>query len=119
MNDLKLNFYQDKKSYWRWRLVAGNGKQISRSPGYYKTTEEMMCDIHYLVKKEYDAELYQDKRGEWRWRLCREVKNPATPLKARNIYRTIAISSEGYKNRADCKHGSDLTLDSTLTRQAK
>lgn len=35
-------------------------------------------------------EIYQDKRGEWRWRL-----------KAAN-WKILAVSSEGYKNRADC-----------------
>ncbi len=36
-------------------------------------------------------EIYQDKRGEWRWRL-----------KAANG-RILAVSSEGYKNLADCE----------------
>ncbi len=45
-------------------------------------------------------EIYQDNRGEWRW-----------TLKAGN-HETIAVSSEGYHNRADCLHGINLVKQS-------
>ena len=41
-------------------------------------------------------EIFQDKRGEYRWRC-----------KADNGL-IIATSGEGYKAKADCKHGVDL-----------
>lgn len=40
--------------------------------------------------------IYKDAKGEWRWTLY-----------ARNAER-IADSAEGYKNKADCKHGARL-----------
>ncbi|UCH32467.1 MAG: DUF1508 domain-containing protein [Candidatus Bathyarchaeota archaeon] len=41
-------------------------------------------------------EVYEDQAGEWRWRF-----------RASNG-RVIATSSEGYKNRQDCVHGTGL-----------
>jgi uncharacterized protein len=40
--------------------------------------------------------MYKDTKGEWRWTY--EASNG----------KTIAVSSEGYKNRADCQRGIDL-----------
>ena len=40
--------------------------------------------------------IYRDNRGEWRWTY--EASNGET----------IAISSEGYKRKADCQNGIDL-----------
>ena len=45
-------------------------------------------------------ELKKDKRSEWRW-----------AYKAANG-ETIAVSSEGYKNKSDCVHGIDLVKNS-------
>lgn len=41
------------------------------------------------------VEYYQDKNREWRWRLRR----------GRNI---VAVSGEGYANKADCKSGFEV-----------
>jgi uncharacterized protein len=40
--------------------------------------------------------VFRDKVGEYRWRLVA------------NNGQTIATSGEGYKAKADCKHGIDL-----------
>lgn len=40
--------------------------------------------------------MYRDNRGEWRWTY--EASNG----------KTIAVSSEGYVRRADCRHGISL-----------
>jgi uncharacterized protein YegP (UPF0339 family) len=40
--------------------------------------------------------MYRDNRGEWRWRY--DASNG----------RTIAVSSEGYVKRVDCRHGISL-----------
>jgi uncharacterized protein len=40
--------------------------------------------------------VYKDSISEWRWRFV-----------ARNT-KTIAVSSEGYKNLSDCVHGINL-----------
>jgi len=44
--------------------------------------------------------LYRDGDGRWRWRL-----------KAKNR-RTIAVSGEGYENRADCEAAIELVKGS-------
>jgi len=41
-------------------------------------------------------EVYKDKAGEFRWRFTASNGN------------ILATSSEGYKAKADCKHGIDL-----------
>lgn len=43
--------------------------------------------------------IYKDARGEYRWRL--QASNTLT----------IADSGEGYVNKADCKHGINLVMD--------
>lgn len=45
--------------------------------------------------------IYKDRQGYWRWTLV-----------ALNG-KTIADSSEGYGNKADCLHGIDLVKGST------
>ncbi|BCH18861.1 YegP family protein [Mesorhizobium sp. L-2-11] len=40
--------------------------------------------------------LYKDARGEWRWTFHATNREP------------IAVSSEGYVRKADCRHGIDL-----------
>lgn len=45
--------------------------------------------------------MYKDNRNEWRWTY--EASNG----------KTIAVSSESYKNRADCRHAIDIMKAST------
>lgn len=40
--------------------------------------------------------MYKDNRNEWRWRY--DASNTLT----------IAVSSEGYKNRSDCERGINI-----------
>ena len=43
----------------------------------------------------------KDNRGEWRWTYYAKNKEE------------IAVSSESYKNRSDCRHGITLMQDSS------
>jgi len=79
--------------------VAGDGNVLAKSPrAYPKEDSRLTDDIHFIAGQSHDAELYKDVRGEWRWRLKYDR-------------RIVAVSSEGYKNRIDCKTASDLFLD--------
>lgn len=50
--------YRDVNSQWRWRLVAGNGKQIANSgEGYYNKTD-CLAAIN-LVKGSSTAPVYE------------------------------------------------------------
>ncbi len=40
--------------------------------------------------------IYEDNKDEWRWRYRADNNE------------IIAVSSEGYKNKSDCKHGLDI-----------
>jgi len=96
--DLKLEKYEDVAGFYRWRVLAGNGKQLAKSPRGYATMAELNTDLEMILKQPHDAEVYRDKRREWRWRLILDNRN-------------VAIASEGYVNRPDCKTASDLFLD--------
>ena len=98
MKVVTIEVYEDKQGKHRWRCLSGNNRQLSRSPMSYVCETKLMDDICYIAAKQHDAELYQDVKGEWRWRFKRDG-------------RIIAIASEGYVNKKDCKHASDLMLD--------
>ena len=100
---LKIKTYSDKRGKTRWRFIAGNGEQLARSTRGYSTEEELTEDLAHIVDERHDAEIYQDIKGEWRWRFRRDGKG-----------RIIAIASEGYKDKRDCKKASDLLLDSSV-----
>lgn len=100
---MKIKTYNDKRGRIRWRFLAGNGEQVARSARGYESPDEMVEDLAHIVDEKHDAQLYKDKRGEWRWRFRRDGKG-----------RIIAVASEGYKNKNDCKHASDLLLDASL-----
>ena len=99
--DMKLETYTDKKGQRRWRFIAANHKQIARSSRGYASQDDLIMDLVFIVDKDHDADVYTDSRGEWRWRFKKDG-------------RVIAISSEGYKRRIDCKTASDLLLDAKL-----
>lgn len=95
---IEVRFYVDRAGKYRWTCVSGNNEVLARSPGGYDSIEKRAEDIQYIVSREHDAEIYVDNAGEWRWRFRRDG-------------RILAISSEGYANRGDCKYASDLLLD--------
>ena len=100
---MKLKTYNDKVGLIRWRFIAGNGKQIAKSTRGYAKKTTLLDDLAHIVDEKHDAEVYQDKKGEWRWRFRRDGKG-----------RIIAVASEGYHNRKDCKKASDLLLDASV-----
>lgn len=46
--------------------------------------------------------MYKDRDGRWRWQLIHNSNS-----------KIIADGGEGYWNKADCRHGIDLTAGST------
>lgn len=101
---MKIKTYSDKRGRTRWRFIAGNGEQVAKSSRGYKEKNELLEDLAHILDERHDAEIYKDRKGEWRWRFRRDGKG-----------RIVAIASEGYKNRKDCKNASDLLLDASLT----
>ena len=102
MRTLKLSTYTDSRTgLIRARVIAGNGKILARTTRGY-SREQLDKRIDTMLVKEYDADLYKDVAGEWRWRW--RFKG----VKTNEIF---MVSSEGYQNRGDCKHASDLVLD--------
>jgi len=101
---MKIKTYNDKRGRIRWRFIAGNGKQIAKSTRGYVDKQKLLDDLAHIVDEQHDAELYQDIKGEWRWRFRRDGKGSI-----------IAVASEGYKNRSDCKTASDMLFDSEVS----
>jgi uncharacterized protein YegP (UPF0339 family) len=101
--ELKIKTYSDKRGKTRWRFFAGNGEQLARSARGYGNEDELIEDLAHIVDEKHDAQIYKDIKGEWRWRFRRDGKG-----------RIIAIASEGYKDKRDCKKASDLLLDSKV-----
>ena len=105
--DLKIVSYTDRAGQLRWRAMAGNGKQLAKSPKGYSDLDNMVEDLQQILATPHDADLYKDKLGEWRWRLCL----PSPDETQRKI---AAVTSEGYNNKIDCLNASNLFLDAQL-----
>ena len=102
MRDIKLQKYQDVSNWWRARWIAGNGKILAKTTRRYKTESFLVEDLKSISKSQ-EVEIYKDKSKDYRWRW---------PAKA--IGRSIVISTEGYRGKSDCAHGSYLALDLTI-----
>ena len=96
--------YEDTRGEWRWRLKAANGKIIANSgEGYHNSGDcSHAIDLVKACKRlGLPFEIYTDAKKQWRWRL-----------KAKNG-QIIAVSGEGYFNRADCIHAIELVKSSS------
>jgi uncharacterized protein YegP (UPF0339 family) len=98
--DLKLSAYVDKAGKHRWRCVAGNGRQLAKSPRSYEHRHDLWKDVREILSGPRDPQVYSGKDG-WRWRYL----NPEG--------RISAIGSEAYVNRSDCLESANLFLDAT------
>lgn len=90
--------FQDAKKEWRWQYKAANGAIIAAPGEGYKARADATRAIQLLRSQAgtMKAEYFEDARKEHRWRL-----------KARNN-EIIAVSSEGYKNKAGAENGFEL-----------
>jgi len=82
--------YRDRRNEYRWRLRAGNNRNIADSGEGYQKKSACLHGIE-LVRCSDDFEIFQDKKGEFRWKL-----------RASNG-RVIADSGEGYPRRYNCR----------------
>jgi uncharacterized protein YegP (UPF0339 family) len=105
--DLKIVSYTDRAGRLRWRALAGNGKQLAKSPKGYTDMNSMVEALAEVLAVPRDADLYKDKLGEWRWRLC-------LPSDDETHCKIAAVTSEGYCNKQDCLNASNLFLDAQL-----
>jgi uncharacterized protein YegP (UPF0339 family) len=97
---LKFEIYQDTNKEYRWRLKAANGEILATAGEGYKAKADCQKGIDALkaeaAANKLKPEVYEDKAKEHRWRV-----------KAANG-QIIAISSEGYKAKADVDKAIDL-----------
>src|SRR5262245_24837891 len=101
---LKFEDYEDRGGEHRWRLKSANGQIVAASAEGYKAKADCEHAIESIKKGASKAEvqesteapgerfeIYKDRSGEHRWRL--KGADEAT----------LAMSSEGYKDKADCR----------------
>jgi len=90
--------FQDAKKEWRWRYKAANNLVLATPGEGYKAKADAMKAIDSL-KDHIDkmkVEFFEDSKKEYRWRLKATNGN------------IMAVSSEGYKNKADAERGLEL-----------
>lgn len=101
----KFEVYQDRKSEWRWRFKAANGAILATHGDGYKAKADCLKGIESIknnIGSKMKVEFYTDKKDQHRWRLKASNGN------------IMAVSSEGYKAKADAEKAFD-----TLKKEAK
>ncbi|HJZ56702.1 MAG TPA: DUF1508 domain-containing protein [Gemmataceae bacterium] len=97
---LKFELFKDKAGEFRWRLKAANGAILATPGQGYKAEADAKNGIEIVKRSGTDDklkyELYEDDKKEHRWRL-----------KAANG-QIVAVSSEGYKAKADAEKAVEL-----------
>jgi uncharacterized protein YegP (UPF0339 family) len=90
--------FPDAKKEWRWHYKAANNAILATPGEGYKAKADAMKAIETLKNNvdKMDVEFYEGTKKEHLWRL-----------KAKNG-KIMAVSSEGYKKKADAEHGFDL-----------
>jgi uncharacterized protein YegP (UPF0339 family) len=57
-NGMAFHLYRDAQGYWRWRLVAANGRRIADSGEGYNNRQDCRAGID-LVKGSSSAPVYE------------------------------------------------------------
>lgn len=63
-----IEFYQDKRGEWRWRMVDGDGKAVGASCEGYVARADCEANAKRGKKGKDTWDFYQDRAGKWRWR---------------------------------------------------
>jgi uncharacterized protein YegP (UPF0339 family) len=95
---LKFEIYEDAKKEYRWRLKAAKGESLATASEGYKSKDDAKAGVEMLQKGagKLKFEIYEDAKKEHRWR----AKAPNGQI--------VAVSSEGYKAKADAQRALDL-----------
>ncbi len=84
-----IEYYQDKRGEWRWRMVDGDGKVVGAACEGYTGRADCEANAKRGKKGKDSWEFYQDRAGSWRWR--RTASNG----------KIVGASTTGFKERAD------------------
>jgi uncharacterized protein YegP (UPF0339 family) len=106
---LKFEMYKDGKEEYRWRLKSSNGKVLATAGQGFKSKRSCETSIDNIKNgagsDKYKFEPYEDNKGEHRWRLVASNGQ------------TVASSSQGYSNKADCDKA--IALIKSSAKKAK
>lgn len=107
MKHYKLQYYQNSRIKWHWKVVADNGKLIAFSKKSYEDVLDCENDARELSVELYNNfkgdvstfKLFRNWRLQWRWKIiCNGVN--------------IGSSSEGYWNKYDCEYNARILSES-------
>ncbi len=105
---LKFEMYKDGKEEYRWRLKSSNGKILATAGQGFKSKRSCEASINNLkdgAGDKYKFETYEDNKKEHRWRAIASNGQ------------TVASSSQGYSNKADCEKA--IALIKSSAKKAK
>lgn len=63
-----VEYYQDKKGEWRWRMKDGDDKIVGTACEGYKAKSDCEANAKRGKRAKDKWEFYEDKSGAWRWR---------------------------------------------------
>jgi uncharacterized protein YegP (UPF0339 family) len=96
--DCRIEYYKDKNEKFRCRIFGANGKQLSRSTKGYKNKARLRYLVHTCGDSPDQVNVYRGKAGEYRWNASYQGDK-------------VIMASEGYKNRSECVHSLNLSID--------
>lgn len=87
----KVEYYQDKRGEWRWRMLSKDGKVVGAACEGYKQKSDCEANAKRGKRAKDKWEFYQDKRGAWRWR--RVASNG----------KVVGAAATGYKSKKEAQ----------------
>ncbi|WP_420394123.1 DUF1508 domain-containing protein [Acuticoccus sp.] len=63
-----VEFYQDRRGEWRWRMKASDGGVVGAACEGYVSRADCEKNAKRSKNAKDKWEFYEDKAGNWRWR---------------------------------------------------
>ena len=63
-----IEYYQDKRGEWRWRMLDGDGKVVGAACEGYNARDDCEKNAKRGKNAKDSWEFYEDRAGHWRWR---------------------------------------------------
>lgn len=83
----------------RWKCSSSVGERIARGTRVFKDAAVAKEEVRKVLRGYGDDQVYQDIRGQWRFRVVDA-----------DTKRIVAISSEAYHNKTDCRRALALLI---------
>lgn len=81
----------------RWKCSSSVGERIARGTRVFNDVAVAKEEVRKVLRGYGESQVYQDIRGQWRFRVV-------------DAKRIVAISSEAYYNKPDCRRALALLI---------